>query len=65
MHLKREIGGKQGENAELQRVWIKKQTELVNCQNSNTTVSEQLHDQRAKVSILAQKQVKRERVGPI
>uniref|UniRef100_A0A7S3BNX6 Cilia- and flagella-associated protein 157 n=1 Tax=Haptolina ericina TaxID=156174 RepID=A0A7S3BNX6_9EUKA len=58
VHLKREIGMKQADNAELQRLWIKAQTELVNVQNSNQTVSEQLHDKRAKSSILMQKQLR-------
>jgi len=58
VHLKREVATKQTENAELQRVWIKAQTELVNVANSNQTVSEQLHDKRAKSSILMQKQMR-------
>jgi len=60
VHLKREVATKQTENAELQRVWIKAQTELVNVANSNQTVSEQLHDKRAKSSILMQKQMRLE-----
>jgi len=56
VHLKRELLTKQTENAEMQRVWIKAQTELVNLANSNQNVGEQLHDTRAKVSILKQKQ---------
>lgn len=57
-HLKREISAKQGENADLQRLWIKAQTELVNVQNGNQSVSEQLHDKRARASILMQKQTR-------
>jgi len=60
VHLKRELSGKHAENAELQRVWIKAQTELVNVENSNQTVGEQLHDKRAKASILMQKQMRLE-----
>ena len=60
VHLKRELGVKAGENAELQRNWIKAQTELVNVANGNQAVSEQLHDKRAKASILMQKQMRLE-----
>lgn len=35
VHLKREINTKKEETAELQRAWIKQQTELVTVQNSN------------------------------
>ena len=58
VHLKRELGVKAAENAELQRNWIKAQTELVNVSNGNQAVSEQLHDKRAKASILMQKQAR-------
>jgi len=58
VHLKREIGTKMGETAELQRAWIRQQTELVTVQNSNQSVAESLHDIRAKLSILAQKQTR-------
>jgi len=58
VHLKREINNKTAESAELQRAWIKQQTELVTVQNSNAQVSEKLHDYRAKLSILAQKQAR-------
>lgn len=55
VHLKREINTKMGETAELQRTWIKMQTELVTVQNTNQSVAERLHDYRAKLSILGQK----------
>ena len=58
VHLKREINNKQAENTELQRAWIKQQTELVTVQNANQTVAENTHDYRAKLSILAQKQTR-------
>ena len=58
VHLKREIGTKQGETAELQRAWINQQTDLVTVQNTNQSVGERLHDFRAKLSILGQKQTR-------
>ena len=58
VHLKREISTKMGETAELQRAWIKQQTELVSVQNANQSVGERIHDYRAKLSILAQKQTR-------
>jgi len=58
VHLKREIGQKTAECADLQRNWITQQTELVTVQNSNQTVQEQLHAHRAKLSIQAQKQAR-------
>jgi len=58
VHLKREINTKMAETAELQRAWIKQQTELVTVQNSNQSVGEKLHDYRAKLSILGQKQTR-------
>ena len=58
VNLRKEITGKTGENAELQRSWIKQQTELVTVQNGNQATAEQLHDNRAKLSILAQKQMR-------
>lgn len=58
VHLKREIGNKMGENGELQRVWIKQQTELVTVQNVNQGFADKIHDYRAKISILAQKQAR-------
>ena len=58
VHLKKEINHKMEENAELQRNWIKNQTELVTVQNSNQAVAERVHDMRAKLSILAQKQTR-------
>ena len=60
VHLKRELSTKQSENSELQRVWIRAQTELVNTANVNQTISEQIHDKRAKMSILMQKQMRLE-----
>ncbi|KAL3911028.1 MAG: hypothetical protein SGPRY_008848, partial [Prymnesium sp.] len=56
VHLKREVGEKMSENSELQRSWIKAQTELVAIANANQSVSEALHDKRAKASILMSKQ---------
>jgi len=58
VHLKREINNKLAENSELQRAWIREQTELVTVQNANSAVGEKLHDYRAKLSILAQKQAR-------
>jgi len=60
VHLRREMLTKLTENAELQRVWIKAQTEMVNVANGNQTVNEQLHDKSAKASILMQKQMRLE-----
>ena len=58
VHLKREIGNKMAENAELQRAWIKQQTELVTVQNVNQGHADRIHEYRAKLSILAQKQTR-------
>ena len=58
MHLKREINTKMAESAELQRSWIKQQTDLVMVQNVNQTFTEKIHDCRAKLSILGQKQAR-------
>jgi len=60
VHLKRELSTKEAENAEFQRVWIRAQTDLVNVANGNQTVTDQLHDKRAKTSILMQKQMRLE-----
>merc|ERR1719217_1641519 len=46
VHLKREINNKMAENADLQRTWIRQQTDLVTVQNANQAVSEKLHDHR-------------------
>ena len=58
VHLKKEIANKMGENAELQRAWIKQQTELVTVQNVNQGHADRIHEYRAKLSILAQKQTR-------
>ena len=44
VHLKREINTKMAESAELQRAWIKQQTDLVMVQNVNQTFTEKIHD---------------------
>lgn len=44
--------------AELQRSWIKQQTELVAVQSANQATDDTVHDGRAKLSILAQKQMR-------
>ena len=59
VHLKKEINHKMEENAELQRNWIKNQTELVTVQNVNQGHADRIHEYRAKLSILAQKQTHR------
>ena len=58
VHLKKEIGHVQAECTELQRAWIKQQTELVTVQNHNHAVGEELQDKRAQLSILEQKRVR-------
>ena len=40
VHLKKEIGATQTECAELQRAWIRQQTELVTVQKNRTKVTE-------------------------
>merc|ERR1719181_1160931 len=42
----------------MQRAWINQQTELVSVQNANQSTAEKIHDYRAKLSILAQKQTR-------
>ena len=51
-------GAPQAECAELQRAWIKQQTELVTVQNANQTLAEALQDQRASFAILEQKRMR-------
>lgn len=54
LHLKKEIAAIQAESAQLQRAWIKNQTELVSVQNRNAVLGEDLSDKRAHYSILEQ-----------
>ena len=58
VHLKKEMGNVGAECAELQRAWIKQQTELVTVQKDNQQVSEELQDKRAQLAILEQKRVR-------
>ena len=58
VHIKKDIAAKQAESAELQRTWIKGQTELVTLQNQNAGVAEVLADRKAKLAILEQKRMR-------
>ena len=58
VHLKKEMAKVQAEGGELQRAWIKNQTELVTVQNRNMLVAEDLQDKRAHLSILEQTRVR-------
>ena len=58
LHLKKEMASVGAECAELQRAWIKQQTELVTVQKDNQQVSEELQDKRAQIAILEQKRVR-------
>ena len=58
VHIKKDIASKQAESAELQRTWIKGQTELVTLQNQNAGVAEVLADRKAKLAILEQKRMR-------
>jgi len=58
VNIKKEINTKAQECAELQRVWIKMQTELVSVQNSNVSMSEGQHELKAKLAILEQKRMR-------
>ena len=49
MNLKKEIAAKAAESAELQRNWIKMQTELVGVQNGNQAMSEGQYELRARL----------------
>ena len=57
VHIQKDIAAKQAESAELQRTWIKGQTELVTLQNQNAGVAEVLADRKAKL-ILEQKRMR-------
>jgi len=58
VNMKKEIINKAQECAELQRVWIKMQTELVAVQNKNNAMSEAQHEHRAKLAILEQRRIR-------
>merc|ERR1740117_863683 len=58
VNMKKEINSKSQECSELQRQWIKQQTELVAVQNSNQSTSEAQQAERAKVAILEQRRLR-------
>ena len=58
VNMKREIHAKSQECTELQRLWIKQQTDLVAVQNSNQAISEAQQDKRAKLAILQQRRLR-------
>merc|ERR1712072_1017297 len=58
VNMKKEINSKAQECSELQRQWIKQQTELVAVQNSNQTTSEAQQAERAKLAILEQRRLR-------
>jgi len=56
--LKKEIGAKAADCAQTQQRWVQKQAELVAVETSNGGVADAMHEQRSRLAILRQKQLR-------